>query len=167
VVARILKFALLLVALLVACMVTWLTTISAFIARGSDVITFIYGVSLANRVVTLVCVAGVWIASVWIPKMTAWRRWGLRCVGLLALALATHLVVFNEREGTVEEWWLLVPFEHARGNVAEGLSLDWVRSDWPLGIILTHRRSGERSVVFTGIWPWSVNIAPSLELHRL
>lgn len=165
--ARILKVALLLVALLFASMVTWLTTISAFIARASDVITFIYGVSLANRVITLVCVAGVWIASVWIPNMTAWRRWGLRFVGLLALGLATHLVVFNEREGTVEESWFLVPLEHARGNVAEGLSLDWVRSDWPFGIVLTHRRSGERSVVFTGIWPWRVDIAPSLEIHGL
>ncbi|HTU62537.1 MAG TPA: hypothetical protein VMF89_28950 [Polyangiales bacterium] len=116
-----------LVALLFACTVTWVTTISAVIARGSDVITFIYCVSIANRVITLTCVVAVWIASVWIPTMTACRRWGLRCAALLALALATHLVVFNEREGTVEEWWLLVPFEHARGNVAEGLSLDWVR----------------------------------------
>jgi hypothetical protein len=165
--ARILKVALLLVALLYACMVTWVTTVSAIIARGSDVITFIYGVSLANRVITLVCVACLWIASVYLARMTVWRRWGLRWTGLLALALATHLVVFNERAGSVEEWWLLVPVEHARGNVAEGLSLDWVRSDWLFGVILTHRRSGERSVVFTGIWPWCVNIAPSLELHRL
>jgi hypothetical protein len=164
---RIVTIALLLVALFFACTVTWVTSISAVIARGSDVITFIYGVSLAHRIITLVCVAGLWIASVWIPKMTAWKRWGLRCVGLLALGLATHLVVFNEREGTVEEWWLLVPLERARGNVAEGLSPDWIRSDWPLGIVLTHRRSGERSVVFTGIWPWRVDIAPSLELHRL
>lgn len=166
-VPRILRVALLLVALVCACTVTWASTIRTIIARGSDVITFIYCVSVANRVITLVIVACVWIASASIPKMAAWKRWGLRCVGLLALGLATHLVVFNERDGAVEEFWFLARFERARYDLSEGLSKDWTRSDWPLGVVLTHRGSGQRSIVFTGVGPWRLDIKPSLKSHGL
>lgn len=162
-----LKIAFLLGACTWACAITWLTTHRCFVAGGSDILVEVHSVHWLSRAVTLALVICVWTGSVLLPIAVRWKRWALRGIGLIALALSTHLVVFDGLDGVLEERWFLLRFERARFDRAEGLVKDWVTEKSSLGVVLAPKQGGRRQLVFTGFYPWHIDIESSLQLHGL
>ena len=157
--------------LLLAAALSWaaatslLTTFSFFVARGSEVAVDIYTVGALTKAVTLLAVSVVWIVSVMGGRLRT--RWALRAIGLVGLALSTHLVVFNNRRGVLEEHWLHFRVDRAAYHHAEGLYLDWAVQRVVFGIELINKDQRAHAFVFTGFPPWELDIEPSLHSHAL
>ena len=159
--------ALLFLALLWALATTLLTASLLFVARGSDAGVELYTASLLTKLLTLLAASAVWTTSAIRWRLPLWSRWSLRALGLLALGLSTHLVVFNNRRAVLEEHWFLVRLDRASYDPADGLSRSWsVHRLW-YGVELKDRNRQHSKVVFTGIPPWSLDIEPTLRLHGL
>ena len=117
---------------------------------------------MLNRVLTFFGVIVLWTLSVTLPRVKRPIRWMLRGLGLVAIVLSLHMVVFNNREGTLEEHWLNWRFERVTFDRAEGLGQDWVGRRTAFGIEFVHRRGGVRRFVFAGFSPWHVDLEGAL-----
>jgi hypothetical protein len=139
----------------------WLTTDRFFISRGSDIAVEIYTVSPLTKVLTLTVVAGAWTCSM-ISAVESRMRWILRAGGLIALALATHSIVFSGLDCTVQEHWFNWRLSRATYDCDDGLAKDWAARQKPFFVELVSRHTGEIRVIFTGIPPWSLDLEPTL-----
>lgn len=142
-----------------------LTSWSFWVARGSDVAVSIYGSSPLIKFGTVLCVAGVWVASVKMHELGSARRWALRFAGLLAIGLATHLVVINGRRCVIEEHWFNWVDDRVPYSCADGLSPDWLVRRVAFGFVIENRHDRSKRVVFTGVPPWRVELEDALSAH--
>lgn len=72
----------------------------------------------------------------------------------MLLGLASHSVVLNHRHGVIEERWVLLKFERANYNLAEGYTHDWQAEPEMIGITFKSVTSNKNFFIFTGPAPW-------------
>src|SRR5688572_8623959 len=150
------------VCLTVALAITLLSANTFFLARGSDAGVQICALPLSTKLLTLLVVAAGWAASVVASRLRAWTRWTLRVAGTGALVLSTHIVSLNFERGELEDHWVLVRWDRAGFDVANGLAQDWMVEPVVFGYRLVHRSSHTTRFIFSGIPPWTLDLAPIL-----
>jgi len=148
--------------LTVALAITLLSASTFVLARGSDAGVQVCTLPLSTKLLTLLVVAAMWSASAAAKRLPAVPRWALRVAGIGALALSTHAISLNFKRGELEDHWLLVRWDRANFNVADGLAQDWRVEPVPLGYHLVHRTSQTTRLLFSGIPPWTLDLSPIL-----
>jgi hypothetical protein len=133
-----------------------------YLAVGSDMGATSYSPSLGLKLMALAMFAVAIAWSAFARGARAWMRGGAACLGFVVLALGTHTVIFNDPQGTIQEFWLLAKLDRAPYNIADGVGVDWKVRSTSFGIYLDHKRTHETVFVVCGIPPWHVDISGAL-----
>jgi hypothetical protein len=133
-----------------------------YLAMGSDMGATSYSPSLALKLLALALFTAAVAWSAFASTVRPWLRGLVACLGFVVLALGTHTVIFNDLQGTIQEFWLLAKLDRAPYNIAEGVGMDWTVRTTTLGVDLVHKGTGRSVFVFCGIPPWDVDISTGL-----
>ena len=133
-----------------------------YLAMGSDMGATSYSPSLGLKLLALALFAGAIGWSAFARAVRASVRAFVGCLGFVVLGLGTHTVIFNDLQGTIQEFWLLAKLDRAPYNIAEGVGVDWKVRNTTLGVELVHKSTGESVFVFCGVPPWDVDISTGL-----
>lgn len=142
--------------------VATLSCIDFYVARGSDAGASIYRVPKPVLLVSIVGALIAFLAATLPPRLRSAYRVLLVTLGVIVLAVATHVVSFNFHAESVDEFWFAVRVPRASLNPADGLEAEWNVRSGTFALVLTHLTRDESVYVFTGVSPWAVDVRPSL-----
>ena len=156
---RVARIALLIVIMAAAVGLVYASSSAFIIASGSDAGVDLYTAHPLAKLLALglFCATTVWALLSRRASMMARALAG--GVGLVVLAVATHVVVVSFKRSVLEERWLLVRFDRLAFDRAEGLAHEWEMRVALAGVLLRHRRDGRTVYIFTGIGPWRNDFA--------
>ena len=153
------RIALLIVIMAPAAGLVYASSSTFIVASGGDAGVDMYTVHPLAKLVAQVIFSATTACALLSRRASTMMRALAAAVGLVVLAVATHVVVVNFKHSTLEERWLLVRFDRLTFDPAEGLAHEWAIKAALAGVLLRHRRDGRTVYVFTGLGPWRNDFA--------
>ncbi|MEA2700419.1 MAG: hypothetical protein QOI66_4690 [Myxococcales bacterium] len=131
-----------------------------FLASGSDSLVEIRSPTLAIKALAVVASTAALLWAIFGERRRRIRRFGVYLLGVCVLGMATHAVIVNYKKGVVQEYWFFAKFDRAPFDIADGIAQDWRVRPTIGGVFLTHKRTGRRVFVFTGVGPFRIDAGP-------
>jgi cell division protein FtsW (lipid II flippase) len=162
---RVSRIAFLIVIIAAAVGLVYVSSSAFVVASGSDAGVDIYTTHPLAKLLALLlfCATTAW--ALLSRRASTMMRALAGALGLVVLAVATHVVVVSFKRSTLEERWLLVRFDRFTFDPAEGLAHDWEMKPALAGVQLRHRRDGRTVYIFTGLGPWRNDFATAADVR--
>jgi hypothetical protein len=158
-----LKLTFLGVATALSCVLVAVSASSFYLAAGSDSGVEIRTLPLGPKIAALVISTGALLWALFGDRRRRWQRQVFYALSVIILGVATHAVMLNHKRGLLQEHWFSQVIHRASFDVADGIAHDWQARPAIGGVSLQHRRNQETVFVFTGVWPWRLDIGSLLD----